>query len=103
MKHNLADLKKLAVDNFITKPFQSGWDLDNGGLFSFLDVDGLSPTQLEWNMKLWWPHCEAMIAFIMAYQETNEERFLDMFEKVFDYTFSRVSFIIYIYTLLQKN
>ncbi|XP_071784123.1 N-acylglucosamine 2-epimerase-like [Asterias amurensis] len=89
VKHNLPDLKKLAVDNFITKPFQSGWDLDNGGLFSFLDVDGLSPTQLEWNMKLWWPHCEALIAFIMAYRETKEDRFLDMFEKVFDYTISR--------------
>ena len=84
-------MTKLALDKFITKPFQSGWDLDNGGLFSFLDVDGLSPTQLEWNMKLWWPHCEALIAFIMAYQETKEDRFLDMFEKVFDYTFSKVS------------
>ncbi|XP_038067868.1 N-acylglucosamine 2-epimerase-like [Patiria miniata] len=88
-KHELAELKKLAVDNFIARPFQTGWDQEHGGLYSFLDVDGLSPTQLEWNMKLWWPHCEALIATLMAYRETKEERFLDMFEKVFDYTFSR--------------
>ncbi|XP_033647695.1 N-acylglucosamine 2-epimerase-like [Asterias rubens] len=88
-KYSNIGLTKLALDKFITKPFQSGWDLDNGGLCSFLDVDGLSPTQLEWSMKLWWPHCEALIAFIMAYQETKEDRFLDMFEKVFDYTFSK--------------
>ncbi len=24
--------------------------------------------QLEWNMKLWWPHCEALIAYLMALQ-----------------------------------
>jgi hypothetical protein len=28
--------------------------------------------QLEWNMKLWWPVNEAMIAFAMAYEETLE-------------------------------
>ncbi|XP_022081272.1 N-acylglucosamine 2-epimerase-like [Acanthaster planci] len=89
MKHDLPELRRLAADNFIAKPFQTGWDLEHGGLYSFLDADGLSPTQLEWNMKLWWPHCEALIASLMAYQQTKEERFLEMFEKVFDYTFSR--------------
>lgn len=28
--------------------------------------------QLEWNMKLWWPHCEALIAFAYAYKVTKK-------------------------------
>ena len=43
--------------------FDQGWDAAGGGGFIyFVDVDGHSPTQLEWNMKLWWPVNEAMIA-----------------------------------------
>ena len=34
------DLRKVAVESFIRSPFEYGWDKENGGLFSFLDVDG---------------------------------------------------------------
>jgi hypothetical protein len=27
--------------------------------------------QLEWPMKLWWPHCEALVAFAYAYKVTG--------------------------------
>ena len=49
------------------------------------------PTQLEWSMKLWWPHNEALIALLMAYTETGNELLLERFEEVFDYSFSHVS------------
>lgn len=41
-----------------------GWDTIEGagGFIYFVDVDGHSPTQPEWSMKLWWPLNEAMIA-----------------------------------------
>ena len=43
--------------------WEQGWDAARGGGFLyFVDVDGHSPTQLEWNMKLWWPLNEAMVA-----------------------------------------
>lgn len=68
-----------------------GWDEKYDGLFYYLDADGLSPTQLEWDMKLWWPHNESMIACLMAYQETENVAHLDTFARVFDYSYKHVS------------
>lgn len=47
--------------------------------------------QLEWSMKLWWPHCEALVAFLMAYSRTKRPELLEKFSEVFQYTFSHVS------------
>lgn len=47
--------------------------------------------QLEWSMKLWWPHCEALIAFLMAYNHTRKPELLEIFSEVYQYTFSHVS------------
>lgn len=52
--------------------FERGWDKEHGGIFYFLDASGHCPVPLEWNMKLWWPHCEAMIAFALAYKATRK-------------------------------
>nr|XP_006625461.1 PREDICTED: N-acylglucosamine 2-epimerase [Lepisosteus oculatus] len=82
------ELKKTAVEKFMLLPFQTGWDQQHGGLLYFQDVDGCCPTQLEWSMKLWWPHCEALIAFLMAYCQTRDPALLDRFSQVYDYTFS---------------
>ncbi|KAI1890225.1 hypothetical protein AGOR_G00151480 [Albula goreensis] len=81
-------LQRTAVEAFMEVPFSRGWDHQHGGLFYFLDVDGFCPTQLEWSMKLWWPHCEALIAFLLAYSHTKEPAMLDRFTQVYDYTFS---------------
>ena len=45
-------LEKAAIETFIEGPFTAGWDDKHSGLFYFLDVDNLSPTQLEWDQKL---------------------------------------------------
>ncbi|EDO37790.1 predicted protein [Nematostella vectensis] len=84
-------LSKTAIQRFIVDPFDQGWDKDFGGIFYFLDVDGLSPVPLEWNMKLWWVHSEALIALLMAYQETGKASLLDMFDQVFEYSFGKFS------------
>lgn len=42
-------------------------------------------------MKLWWPHCEALIAFLMAYSQTKKPELLDRFFQIYEYTFSHVS------------
>ncbi|XP_041459512.1 N-acylglucosamine 2-epimerase-like [Lytechinus variegatus] len=85
-KRNRPELRDIAISQFMVKPFLTGWDKEDGGIFYFLDADGLSPTQLEWNMKLWWPHNEALIAFLMAYRDTREQQYLDYFQQVWDYT-----------------
>ncbi|CAN9500699.1 unnamed protein product [Ophioblennius macclurei] len=82
-----SQLQRTAVDKFVKLPYQRGWDKENGGLFYFLDVDGNCPTQLEWSMKLWWPHCEALVAFLMAFSQTREPELLDSFFQIYEYTF----------------
>ena len=37
-------------------------------------------------MKLWWPHNEALIAALMIYRDTKDEKYLDIFEKLLTYT-----------------
>lgn len=68
---------------------ERGWDEEYGGIFSFLDADGKHPAQVEWDMKYWWPHCEALIAFLQAYDMTGEERYEKWFERIHDYTWKR--------------
>lgn len=63
-----------------------GWDARYSGLFNFLDCDQKCPQPVEWNMKYWWPHCEALIASIKAYEITKDQKFLDWFVKIHDYT-----------------
>lgn len=88
-KKNNKGVIKIAIENFIVNPFKYGWDESNGGLYYFLDVDGYSPIQLEWNMKLWWTHSETLIAFLMAYQETADATMLEKFAQVFDYCYQK--------------
>jgi len=67
----------------------AGWDAEHGGLLYFLDADGFSPTQLEWSMKLWWPHCEAMIGTLMAWRRTGEARWWERFDRIATWTMDR--------------
>jgi len=82
------ELAETAV-SMIEWSFEKGWDPEHGGIFYFLDSKGAPPFQLEWFMKLWWPHCEALYALLLAWHETGEQRFADWFEHVADYTLSR--------------
>jgi N-acylglucosamine 2-epimerase len=65
-----------------------GWDNDYGGLLSFVDVEGKPPTQLEWDLKLWWPHTEALYALLLAYHRTGREHYATWFERVHEWTFA---------------
>ena len=73
--------------------FEKGWDNETGrgGLLYFLDVEGYSPTQLEWNMKLWWPHCEAMVAYSLLYRHTKNIDYFKRFLVVMEYTLKHFS------------
>jgi N-acylglucosamine 2-epimerase len=65
-----------------------GWDKKYGGILYFVDVEGKPSVQLEWDMKLWWPHTEALYALILAYYLTKEEKYASWFRKVHDWAFS---------------
>ncbi len=57
-----------------------GWDQKNGGIIAFTDVSGKPPVQLEWDMKLWWPQCETMIAARLAYTLFREEKYQKLYQ-----------------------
>ena len=72
--------------NMVRNSHAIGWDLEHGGLYYFLDAEGYSPVQLEWSMKLWWPHCEALYAHLLNYAQTGQSEDLAMFSAVHEYT-----------------
>ena len=62
-----------------------GWDEKHGGLIAFTDVAGKPPVQLEWDMKLWWPQCETMIALRLAHILFGEEKYKKLYEEMESY------------------
>jgi len=79
--HEAIDAGKKIID--ITWPL--GWDEKHGGLIAFTDVCGKPPVQLEWDMKLWWPQCEAIIALSMAYMLFKEDKYKELLKKTEEY------------------
>lgn len=66
-----------------------GWDPEHGGLLYFTDLRGL-PVQEYWHdMKFWWPHAEAIIATLLAWELTREPRFAQRHRLVHDWSFTR--------------
>ena len=64
---------------------EAGWDKEYGGLLYFIDCQGKPPEAYEHDMKLWWPHNEILIAAMMLYRDTGEEKYLEWFYKTLDY------------------
>jgi N-acylglucosamine 2-epimerase len=81
----------LAKDAFamMSGALDIGWDQECGGLYYFLDAEGYSPTQLEWQQKLWWPHCEAMVGTLIAWRATGEASWWQRFEQIANWTIDR--------------
>ena len=64
-----------------------GWDEEHGGLLYFTDLRGL-PVQEYWHdMKFWWPHCETIIATLLAWSLTGDARYARMHQLVHDWSF----------------
>lgn len=62
--------------------WRRGWDPESGGLLYFTDLHG-KPVQEYWaEMKFWWPHNEAEIATLLAYQLTGEKRYAEWYNQV---------------------
>ena len=63
-----------------------GWDPEFGGLLYFTDLRG-RPVQEYWaEMKFWWPHNEAEIATLLAYQLTGEAKYATWHTLVHDWS-----------------
>ena len=83
----------------IEKAVELGWDRKFGGLLRFVDINGGKPsgdqrsTPFEdlitdtWDMKLWWPHSEALYATLMGYQLSEKKIMLDLHHRFRAYVF----------------
>lgn len=69
--------------------WQRGWDREYGGLFYFRDLYD-KPVQEYWqDMKFWWPHDEAILATLLAYELTGEEKYARWHELVHQWSHER--------------
>ncbi len=78
------ELFKTACDIF-RLAIEAGWDDEFGGILYFIDAKGLPTEAYEHDMKLWWPHDEALIAASKAYLKTKDAYYLEWFYKVLNY------------------
>ena len=65
--------------------WKRGWDHEYGGLAYFKDVYD-KPVQEYWHdMKFWWPQCEAIIATLLAYKLTRDEKYAKWHRLIHEY------------------
>ena len=73
--------------NILEWSIEIGWDKEYGGILYFVDIEGKPAEQLEWDMKLWWPHTEALYAFLLAYSITKDTKYAEWYERIHDWSF----------------
>ncbi len=70
--------------------WDSGWDSEyGGGIIQYRDAAGKSLSEYHQDMKFWWPQCEAVIANLLAYSITGNEKYLQHFHDVDSYISER--------------
>lgn len=67
---------------------ERGWDTKYGGIRYLTTCDGSPTHALEADLKLWWPHCEALYATLLGAILTGRDELFQWHAKIFDYTFS---------------
>jgi len=64
-----------------------GWDEEYGGFFYFRDLFNRPVTEYWHDMKFWWPHNEAIIASLLAWRLTGQERYARLHQQVHEWSF----------------
>lgn len=87
-KHRNHDEKLIALGcKMIDYMWERGWDKEHGGILYFRDVYN-KPVQEYWqDMKFWWPHNEVIIATLLAFLLTGNEKYAQMHRQVHDYAY----------------
>lgn len=67
--------------------WERGWDKEYGGILYFRDVYG-KPVQEYWqDMKFWWPQNETIIATLLAYLMTGNEKYKNWHQQINQYAY----------------
>ncbi len=67
---------------------EQGWDPEHGGILYYRDARGLPATEYWHDMKFWWPHNEAIIAMLLAWQLTGEAKYARWHAMVHDWAYA---------------
>jgi N-acylglucosamine 2-epimerase len=68
--------------------WERGWDQEHGGVLYFRDVYN-GPVQEYWqDMKFWWPHNEVIIATLLAFLVTGNEKYAEWHKLVNDWAYT---------------
>ena len=78
LKKNLSLIKR--VSELIISTLNFAWDRKYGGIFYFMDILNKPHFELTWDMKLWWVHCEAIVATLYGFVITQNKLFLKWFK-----------------------
>ncbi len=65
--------------------WKQGWDDEYGGIRYFVDVKKLPVPEYWQDMKFWWPHNEAIIATLLAWHLTGDEKYAAWHTRVHDW------------------
>jgi N-acylglucosamine 2-epimerase len=85
LRHRDPQLRKLGC-GILDCMWARGWDPEHGGLLYFTDLHG-RPVQEYWaEMKFWWPHNEAEIATLLAWQLTGDAKYAAWHTLVHDWS-----------------
>lgn len=83
-EHQLLEL----ASRMLEWSLEIGWDCEHGGLLYFVDCDGKPPDAYEHELKLWWPHTEAMYACLLAYYLTRDVKWEIWHNRLHAWSFS---------------
>jgi N-acylglucosamine 2-epimerase len=68
--------------------WERGWDKEHGGILYFRDVFN-KPVQEYWqDMKFWWPQNETIIATLLAFLMTGDEKYAKMHRVIHEYAYA---------------
>jgi len=87
-RNNDPELIKLGC-KMLDYMWERGWDKEYGGILYFKDVYN-KPVQEYWqDMKFWWPQNETIIATLLAYTLTGDEKYARWHKMVHDYAYDK--------------
>jgi N-acylglucosamine 2-epimerase len=65
-----------------------GWDEQFGGILYFRDCKGRPCEPYEHDMKLWWPHNEAIYATLLAHHLSGDAKYEQWHQRIHDWSYA---------------
>ena len=80
-------MKRIGL-TIIDYSWNKGWDEQYGGIIYYRDAKGLPATEYWHDMKFWWPQNEAIIATLLAWQLTGDEKYARWHQMAHDWAYA---------------